>query len=319
MKKKINGIVVSLMIMGLGFCGSISAEGMDGAEVIDRIVAIVNNDIVTWVQLSKEAAPYIKNMESSGYSDEKKKETALEIHQKILAALVDRTLTQQETEKYHINVSDTEVDNALENVKKTRSLSQEDFEAALKQEGLTVKDYRENVRKQILQSKLINNAVKSKVIITESDVKNYYDAHMEKYSGKKKYHLRNILMASEQGIKDVRTKLDMGKSFSMLAKEYSASPNASDGGDLGIFDIHNFSESIKNSISQLNKGDYSNVISTAQGFQIFYVEDIVLEGNKTYEQAYDEIHESLYREQVEEKFKTWLESLKKNAHIKIML
>ena len=313
MKKKINGVIFSLIILCFGFCGSISAE------VIDRIVAIVNNDIVTWVQLSKETEPYIKNMESSGYSEEKKKESLKQINNKILMALIDRSLTQQEAQKYQINVSDIEVDNALENVKKARSLSQEEFETALNKEGLTLKEYRENVQKQILQSRLINHAVKSKVIIMESDIKNYYDVNAEKYSGKKKYHLRNILMDNEEGIKEIRKKLDAKKDFSALAKKHSLSPNASEGGDLGLFDISNFAENIKEIISGLNIGDYSNVISTSQGFQIFYVEDIVLDGNKTLQQAHDEIHEILYNEQVEKKFKTWLESLKKNAYIKIML
>jgi peptidyl-prolyl cis-trans isomerase SurA len=234
-------------------------------------------------------------------------------------AMVDRSLTQQEAQKYQISVSDTEIDNALENVKNARSLSQKEFLNALTNQGVTLKEYRESIEKQILQSKLINHAVKSKVIITESEIKNYYDTNAQKYSGKKKYRLRNILMNNEDRIKEIKKKLDAKIDFPALAKQYSLSPNASDGGDLGLFDISNFSENIKEIISGLNTGEYSNVISTSQGFQIFYVEDIVLDGNKSYEQARDEIHEILYNEQVEKKFKTWLESLKKNAHIKIML
>ena len=313
MKKQINGVIFYLIIIGFGFCRPISAE------VIDRIVAIVNDDIVTLVQLSKETASYIKNIDSSGYSGEKRKEAVKQINNKILMAMVDRSLTQQEAQKYQISVSDTEIDNALENVKNARSLSQKEFLNALTNQGVTLKEYRESIEKQILQSKLINHAVKSKVIITESEIKNYYDTNAQKYSGKKKYRLRNILMNNEDRIKEIKKKLDAKIDFSTLAKQYSLSPNASDGGDLGLFDISNFSENIKEIISGLNTGEYSNVISTSQGFQIFYVEDIVLDGNKSYEQARDEIHEILYNEQVEKKFKTWLESLKKNAHIKIML
>ncbi|MBU8911202.1 MAG: SurA N-terminal domain-containing protein [Desulfobacterales bacterium] len=310
---KINRIIFSLIIINFSFCWPVSAD------VIDRIVAIVNNDIVTLVQLSRESAPYMKNIESSGYPDEKKKEMMQDINKKILTALIDQSLTRQEASKYQINVSDTEITNALENVKKAKALNQEEFEYALNQEGLTLKEYRENVKKQILQGKLINYAVKSKVIITESDIKKRYESNAEKYSGKKKYHLRNILMDNEDEIKEIKKKLDKNKEFITLAKKYSIASNALDGGDLGRFDINNFSENIKDSISKLDKGGFTNVITTAQGFQIFYIEDIVLEGAKTLEQAQDEIHESLYREQVDKKFETWLESLKKKAHIKIML
>ena len=75
------------------------------------------------------------------------------------------------------------------------------------------------------------------------------------------------------------------KIFIELAKQFSTASNASDGGDLGLFDITNFSKEIKEKISKLNKGQYTDVITTAQGFQIFYLQDIVLEGKQPYEQA----------------------------------
>jgi len=306
-------IIFSLIIISVSFCGSISAD------VIDRIVAIVDDDIVTLVQLNKETSPYMKNIESSEYSGDKKKEAIQTINKKILNALIDRSLTQQEAKKYHLDVSVVEIDNAVENVKESKSITQEEFEKALEQEGLTLKDYRENIKKQILQAKLINHAVKSKVIITESEIKKVYEDSTKKYSGKKKYHLKNILIKNEDEIKEIKKKLDKNKDFSSLAKEYSIASNASDGGDLGTFDINNFSISIKDSISKLNKGDYTDVMQTTQGFQIFYVENIVVEGVKTFQEAYDAIHASLYNEQVDKRFKTWLESLKEKAHIKIML
>ena len=310
---KSSRITFSLIIISFSFSWSVSAD------VIDRIVAIVNDDIVTMVELSKETTTYIKNIDSSDYSDDKKKEMTQAIKEKILTALVDQSLTQQEARRYRIDVSDFEIDTAVENVKTSKSLTQEEFEKALEQEGLSVKIYRENVKKQILQAKLIEHAVKSKVIITESEISKVYDANIKKYSGTKKYHLRNILLDSEDEIKEIKKKLDKNEAFVLLAKEYSIASNASDGGDLGIFDVSNFSKNIKESISKVNKGDYTDVISTTQGFQIFYIEDIVLDGAKTLDQAYDEIHEGLYHEQVEKNFTTWLESLKEKAHIKTML
>lgn len=312
MIKKIKGIVFFLIVISFSFCGSLSAE------VIDRIVAIVDSDIVTLVQLNKNTSLYIKKIESSGYSDEKKKQLIREVNEKALNDMIDSSLTQQEARKYRVDVSEVELDNSVENARTSRSMTQEEFIAALGKEGLTIDEYRETVRKQILQARLINHAVKSKVAITESDIKEVYDANAEKYSGKKKYHLRNILMDSEDKIKDVKKKLD-NKNFISLAKQYSIASNASDGGDLGLFDITNFSDNIKESLLKLKKGGFTNIIKTPQGFQIFYVQDILFSGNITYEQAHDEIRDNLYREKVQAKFKTWLDSLKKKAHIKIML
>ena len=114
MIKKINWIIFSLMIISFSFCGSIAAD------VIDRIVAIVDNDIVTLVQLNKETAPYIKNIASFDYPDKKKKEMIRQINKKILNALIDQSLTRQEAKKYHISVLDTEINNTVENIKKSK-------------------------------------------------------------------------------------------------------------------------------------------------------------------------------------------------------
>jgi peptidyl-prolyl cis-trans isomerase SurA len=317
MLKRINLSLLFLVIITWSAC-LITCPPVS-AEVVDRIVAIVNNDIVTLVQLNKETAVYKKNFETAGYDDDQKQKMIDKINEKILNALIDQSLTRQEAEKYHITVSENTIDNAVKNVMESKSLSQEEFEKALKREGLSLTEYRKNIKKQILQSQLINHAVKSKVIIMESDIKFYYKNNMGKYSGQKKYHLRNILMSSEDKFKEVSKKLNENQSFSSIAQEYSIAPNAKDGGDLGLFDIKNFPENIKEEISKLIKGQHTDVISTSQGFQIFYVDNITVQAGQTYDQVHDAIHKILYNIQVEKKFKTWLESLKKKAHIKIML
>lgn len=313
MKFKIDGVVFFLVIITLCICGPASAE------VVDRIVAIVDTDIVTQVQLNRGLTPYLRQIDSAGYSDEKKKEAIKVITQKVLNNLIEKSLTQQEAKKYNIIVSDAHVDDAVENVKKKQALSDEAFEAALKQEGYTLKGYRENIEKQILRSRLVNHTVKSKVVVSNIEVQKRYEENKAEYVGIKKYHIRNILMNDEEQIKKVRQMLGENKDFIELAKKYSKAPNASDGGDLGLFDINSFPQVIKDEISKLKKGEHTGVVLTSRGSQVFYVQDIVMEGGKTKEQASDDIRGDLYREQLDIKFKSWLKSLKEKAYIKILL
>ncbi|MEN8210143.1 MAG: SurA N-terminal domain-containing protein [Thermodesulfobacteriota bacterium] len=313
MTKRINRSILFLMMICWIFCCSVSAE------VVDKIVAIVNSDIITLVELNRETAAYGDKIKVAAYSDDEKKKMLQEINEKVLTGLIDQSLTQQEAKKYQISVSDNAIDNVVENMMQSRSMSLEELEKALEHEGLTLTEYRKNIEKQILRSKLINHAVKSKVVILESDIKLYYETHQENYSGNKKYYLRNIILNNKEKIQDISRQLGEQKDFKSLAKQYSIAPNAEDGGDLGLFDINNFPNNIKTEIAKLKKGQFSDVITTPQGFQIFYIEDIVFKGGKTYEQAHDEIAEILYKEQAEKKFETWLESLKQQAHIKIML
>jgi len=313
MKKKINWSILFLMMIYWIFSCSVSAE------VIDKIVAIVDSDIITLVELNKKTSAYRNKIEAATYSDDQKQKMIQEINVKVLNSLIDNSLTQQEAKKYRISVSDNAIDNAVKNMMDSRSMSLEQLEKALARDGLTLTEYRKNIKKQILRNKLINHAVKSKVVVLESDMKLYYNNHTENYSGQKKYYLRNILMNKEDKIQEISSQLDTKKDFKELAKQYSIAPNAKDGGDLGLFDIQNFPDNIRTEIAKLKKGQFTDIITTPQGFQIFYIEDIVFDGGKTYDQARDEIHKILYNAQAEKKFTTWLESLKKNAHIKIML
>jgi peptidyl-prolyl cis-trans isomerase SurA len=309
---------ILVWLTGICILGS-PAWVLSEQEIVDRIVAVVNDDIITLSKLHKAVQPYLKQVASSQRSETAKKQMVEAIEKEMLNTLIDRTLTMQEAARQQISVSDADVQTAIENFKKQNGMDQEAFERGLESEGISLEEYRERVREDIMQSLLVNRVIRSRIIVTQSEIEAYYQAHPEKFRGEEKYHLRNILAASESQVEQVLSRLDQGLSFPEAARQYSSAPNAAEGGDLGEFDIQTFSDSIKAAVKQLKKGEYSRMISTNQGFQIIYVEDILETGGKTLEEAGKEIQDLLYREQAEEKFAGWIESLKKNAHIKIML
>jgi len=312
----INKTRQSILWLSMIFIG---ISSIASAEIIDRIVAVVNNDIITLIQLNKATKPYIMNIDSSQQSSEQKKQMVKNLEEEMLKQLIDRALTTQEAIKYNIDVTEQEVDGAINNFLKTNNLDMEGLEKGLAADGLNLKDYREKMKGEILQSRLISRAVRSKVIITDTDIQEYYDTHGEVFTGVKKYHLRNIVMDNQEDTKAIEKKLGKEISFAQLAKEYSIASNASEGGDLGAFDINNFSEIIKNSLQTLGKGDHTSILEAGQGYQILFVEDVIIEGEKTLEQASEQIENILYREMAEKQFAEWIKSLKENAHIKIML
>ncbi len=289
------------------------------AEVVDRIVAVVNNEIITLSDLNKAILPYRQNIDASQNSSVRKLEMIQTLEQDMLQQMIDRSLTSQEAARYNIAVTKEEVDSAVNNFMTANKMDPEELETALAADGLTLKDYRAKMKEEILQSRLISRAVRSQVIITDSEIKTYYDSHGDAFTGIKKYHLRNILMENEADLAAIEPKIDNFVSFDQLARENSIGNNAADGGDLGVFDINNFSEEIKASLQALGKGDHTPILYVGQGYQILFVEDIIVEGNKTLDQARDQIENILYKEQAEKRFKEWIESLKKNAHIENML
>lgn len=289
------------------------------AEVVDRIVAIVNEDIITLTELNTALRPYIDKIDSAGYTGDQKEKILFKLRTDMLSRMVDRKLTDQEVKKFNITVTDKEIDAAIERLKQAQLMTQEDLETALEKDGMTFADYREKMRLEIMRPKLINYSVKSKVIVTDKDVAAYYAEHQAEYAGVRKFRLSNILVSDESAAETVWNRLEAGEDFKVLAGELSKAPNAAEGGALGSFALDTLSDQLKVAIGKLEPGQYTNVIPTDQGFQIFFLDEIVESKGNALDEVKDEIQKKLYDSIVEKKFNSWLESLRTKSLIKTML
>jgi peptidyl-prolyl cis-trans isomerase SurA len=312
----------------LGFAWRPAGQ-MDAAEIVDRIVAVVNNDIVTLTELKRQMAPFEAKILEMGYPAGQQREMLAQVRADMIDKLIDQRLTDQEIERYRIKVSEAEIDDALERIKAQNYFTDDDLIAALNNEGITMAEYREGIKNQMLRTNLVNYRIRSQIVITVEDARKYYDAHMEDYMGETKYHLRNIIMkassyAGQDEKADVRSemeavleKLKAGKSFAAMAAIYSESSLASKGGDLGMFRLADVSPQLQEALKDLAPGEFTPVLDTDQGFQIFYVEDIVQAETKAFEDVQPEIEKQLYNEVINQRLQTWLQELRETSHIKI--
>lgn len=300
------------------------------AVVVDRIVAVVNDDLITLFDLNQTFQPYEENVKALGYTPERERETLFKLRTDLLKQLIERKLADQVVKKNNIEVSEHEIDTALERMKESRSLTDEDLRAGLARQGLTLEEYQKNLKQQLLRNKLVNREIKSKIVITEDDIKSYYNAHREKFAGEKKYHIWNIFIRSSQFADDstqglalekmeaVVTKLTQGESFESLAVEDADSPMTPKGADLGLYRLDELSPQLQNAVKEMKAGDYSPILKTEMGYQIIYVEKIVETDSKSVAEVKSEIQETLYNEAVDNRFQTWVQNLRKRSHIKII-
>jgi len=301
-----------------------------GREVVDRIVAIVNDDIITLSQLNRSVKPWLANIKKMGYSQEKEHQMIFRAREDILQQLINEKLTDQEIERFKVSVTEREIDAQIERIKKSRFLTEEELRETLERQGITLENYRERLKKDILRVKLVNREVKSKIVITNEDIKAYYDKHKEEYSGKRKYHLRNILKrvpvnAVDEFKEEIRLKmeevlkkLEAGQPFEVLARTYSDSPIAAEGGDLGVFSLDQLSPEIREAIIGKRIGEFTSILDTEQGFQVFYIQNIIKSRDKPLEEVSSAIQEKILREIMDTKFETWIEGLRNFSHIKII-
>jgi len=318
-------IMAGVLLSGLWSAGSAQAE-----EIVDRIVAVVNNDIITYLELQHQLKPYEEKIKSMGYAEEKERQMLYKVRNDITYRLIDEKLADQEIEKNKITINNAEIDASLERLKASKMWTDEDLRQALAAQGMTIQEYRQSLRNQALRSRLVGQEVSSKIVITHEEVRAYYDDHADAYGGDLRYHLRNIMTivssddddsakAAAMGkMEAVIQKLEAGESFESLAREYSESPLAPKGGDLGKIRYTDFSPLIQQALEGLAAGDYTSILDTDQGYQIFFVEDMTMEGGKRFEEASPEIEEQLYNAAVDEKYAEWLEELKRKAHIKVI-
>jgi len=229
-----------LILIAAASTGSVLAQQAEA--VVDRVVAVVNGDIVTLYELNKAFKPFEANIKALRYPSEKERETLFQVRRDLLNQLIDSQLADQQVKRYQISVTQKEIDTAIERIKEARSFTDEQLREGLAAQGLTMEEYRKELESQILRTKLVNREVKSKIVITQEDIKAYYDRHKEKYAGDKKYYLWNIFVkASEferetalKEINAVEARLKQGASFEALVKELNASASPVKGTDLGL-------------------------------------------------------------------------------------
>jgi peptidyl-prolyl cis-trans isomerase SurA len=220
----------------------------------------------------------VQRIRQQGVDRQKERELLFKVREDILNRLVDEKLTDQEIKRNDIQVDDAQIDATIERIKAANYFTDEDLRRSLEQEGLTMESYRSQVKEQILRSQLVNYEVKSKIVVTEEDIKAYYDRHPEIYGGKLRYHLRNILLrvpqfagtdekqAVRERIENVRKRIESGESFADLARSLSEGPAAINGGDIGEFETDALSPQIQTALDGLTPGQSTTILDTDLGF-----------------------------------------------------
>jgi len=327
----LKGFIFCMVCTGLiGMFGfSIIAKAED-REVVDRIMAVVNDDIIILSELNQSFKPYAERIRASGYPPEKEREMRFTVREDILNQLIDKKLSDQEIKRSEIIISDEEIDSTIERIKESTFHTDEELREALAREGLTIEEYRKQLKEQLLRTKLVNYEIKSRIVITKEDIKSYYENHKDEYKGEKKYHLWNIIMrvpllADEAGkleienrMEAILTKLKEGQPFETMVRNYSESSSTVWGGDLGLFQPDELSPQIQDALKMLKQGEFTSVLDTDQGYQIFYISEIVMTPGKTLDEVSSEIEEKFFQEKVDKKFNSWLADLRKRSHIKII-
>ena len=282
------------------------------SKLVDRIVAIVNDEVITLSEL-KQAMIYLT----------KTPNPPPEVKRRVLEEVINVRLTAQQAAKLGLEVKDAEVEKAIQNMIAQNGITLKKLKEDLTREGSSYEDYKNWIKTQLLKTKLIGLQVQSKVTVTDEEIKKYYQAHIDEYKGYTEYRLRHILLpftsAYEDKKQEILKLLKEGISFSELAQKYSQAPTAKDGGDLGWIKARDLTPEIRNIITLLQPGEISPWIKTHSGFQLIQLEKRREVPAKTFSEVKEEIYRLFYQRKMEERYQQWLTQLREKAYIKILL
>jgi peptidyl-prolyl cis-trans isomerase SurA len=292
------------------------------AVVLDRIVALVNDHVITLSELKNLQLSLIRSAPDT-LSEEELKQN----EDRLLDELIDKQIKLQKARRLRISVSEEEVDPAIQQILENNRMTQEELKTQVRSEGITWRDYRREIREQIIVSRLINQEVRSRILVMPEEPAAYYQKHLDRYALPEKKHLSRILLSIQESAsadvmdplrnlaEDIRTRALSGESFQQLALRFSNAPEASSGGDLGYFSEVELRDDLKKEVSRMGPGEISSVLEMEEGLVLLKVESVSEASHIPFEEVQKEIQEALYQEKLKTRYEAWIRELRSKAYI----
>jgi peptidyl-prolyl cis-trans isomerase SurA len=301
----------------------------DNRVVIDRVAAIVNGEVVTLQELIARAGEELRTA-SSEPEDRREQAVGRALRRAFEVVIADRLLSSQAKE-LGFEATEAQIDQAVEEVKKNNHFDDESLKQALASQGMSMAEWRSQLRREFEAFNVLRYRVRSRVKISEEDLKNYYQAHRNEFAGEEQVHVRHIFLplpenASDAEVAKVRAqgekvvqRLKTGEDFAKIARDVSKGPGADDGGDLGWLARGTIQKSLEDVAFALSDGQVSDLVRAGPGLHVFKVEARKTSGGKTFEEARQEIQDRLTNEQAETYRQQYLTELRRDAVIELRI
>ncbi len=294
--------------------------------LLDRVVAVVNQEVITWSELYRametDATPAIKAL-----PEEERKRIFKESEAMILENLISFRLQVQEAAGSRLRVSEEEVKDTIEGIKKKYAMTDAQFQNSLVAEGYTIEEYKRRLAEQLMQSKIVNQQVRSKVFVTEADVDAFMKENTAVAGSTETYRIRQIFFKKpkdeaeksrvEEKAQTVYAKARQGEDFAGLARQYSEDTTSATGGDLGFIEKTSLAKEFSAALASMKQGDVSKPFWSDRGLHILKLEETA--APKSAAEIREVAKAALQNKRYSEKFNAWVKSLREKAFIDIRL
>ncbi len=307
----------------LALCAS---PALAQVRTVERVAAIVNDDMIAMSEVYERAAPEMMRLDQDGVGTPEKKKDALK---HALDELIADRLLQAEERSLGVEVTEQEVDYAIDDVRKQNGMDAATFERALSSQGASLSAYREKMKKDLAAMKLIGMKVRSKIKVSDEDVKAEYQRRARLEEADVEVHARHIVIQvpkdgdaaavekARERAAELAKRARAGEDFGELAKKYSEGPSKVDGGDVGFFKRGEMVAAFDQVAFSLKPNEVSDPVRSPFGWHVIQVLERRAGKSRPYEAVKDEIRDRLTREQMQRQTEQYVEELRKQAVVDV--
>lgn len=312
---------------------SVAAAQKKGAKrdrkvyVVDRVVAVVNDAVILGSELDVRLLPLLGDVE--GIDDPEERRRRLDkLRGQMLDDMINEELIVQASVEARIEVEAADVNSALEEIKKQNKLTDAQFAEALVVQGYTLASYKNDLRRQLTRLKAVNQLVRSRVNITDEDVRARYDALVRRSESVSAVRLSHILIEVPEKATDAQvtaakeraaaaiTRVRNGEDFATVAADVSdEAATKMSGGELGWFERGTLSPEWEAVVFSMEKSEVRGPISGPTGLHVFFVAEVKRTEIKSFDDLKEQIRAELTRREMDKQTALWIEELRKKAYI----
>lgn len=288
-------------------------------EFSNRVVAVVNGEVITLFELNQRMRPLLEQFKGRELTNDEKAALA-DLKKSVLEQMIDDVLLEQEISNVKIEISEAEIENRVRELRQKLNAEGRTLEEFIRLEGYDMDGLKEKVRKEILKHKLIGFWVRRKVVVTEQEIKEYYQNNQSDYSREKRIAVRMIITPESVSAVELRRRIQNGElSFVEAADIYSQGPGAGDGGYIGFLRWKDLAPEWKDALKGLNPGEISEPFMT-QGLEAILKVVELEEGDvKPLEEVREDIKKIFLEKKFSERLDEYLTGLRDKAVIDIKI
>jgi len=301
------------------------------AVILDRVVAVVNDEVITLTEVQEEGLQAIRKVVQETLGDDRERRLRT-IERQILDDLVLRKLQLQEAKKEKIEATSAEVRTAIEELKRRNGLtSDEDLKVAMARELLSEEQFRKGIADQVMLTKLVARQVRSKVVVLDEEARRYYDQHREQFRDIPQIRIRHLLVSvsanptqeelvrAKNRIEEAQALIKLGARFSTVARQYGDGPLASSSGEVWSMKRGELSPELERIALSIPIGQVSGIVVSPAGFHLIQVEERVTGEVLPFDQVKEPIRDLLFDQKAEARFKEWIQGLRAKASVEMKM